>query len=352
MITLPLVNRGTFKIFRLTPIPVALGSKRFLYIDTAESILCLDQARQYYFMLTEEEFGLCKTMDFSSYICKQKHPLMSSHLRESCAVKLIQARQGIPKSCETRVVELTNTVWVQLMNNQWIYFAPGMDSVTILCNDKEPIDVVLKGVGKLSIDSGCKGYSTSAVLQTSTTVPSNSSLKGGDLLTQIPLKFDCCEEMSIKLNVSHVPLDIKSKQLVSHLDDLRYASFKVSELEKEIREQEWKNRHTISHVSYSVAVYIILLIIVMYVLYKLRTCIRHRWRRTSLPKALPAPVREITPLADSSGLGNTASRTIKTSKESLAARPEAIPLHESTQSLEEETPTGRSLRPRTAKSFF
>jgi hypothetical protein len=31
----------------------------------------------------------------------------------------------------------------------------------------------------------------------------------GDLLTQIPLQFDCCEEISIKLNVSHAPLDIK-----------------------------------------------------------------------------------------------------------------------------------------------
>ena len=142
MITLQLVNRRTFKIFRMTPIPVALGLKRFLYIDTAESILCLDQARQYYFMLTEQEFGLCKTMDFSSYKCKKKHPLMSSHLRESCAVKLIQPRQGIPKSSETRIVELTNTVWEQLMNNQWIYFSPATDSVTTLCNEKKPIDTV------------------------------------------------------------------------------------------------------------------------------------------------------------------------------------------------------------------
>jgi hypothetical protein len=137
----------------MTPIPVALGSKRFLYIDTAESILCLDQAKQYYFMLTEQEFGLCKTMDFSSYICKKKHPLMSSHLRESCAVKLIHPRQGIPKSCETRIMELTNTVWEQLMN-QWIYFSPATDSVTILCNEKKPIDIVLKGI---SIDSGLQG---------------------------------------------------------------------------------------------------------------------------------------------------------------------------------------------------
>ena len=32
---------------------------------------------------------------------------------------------------------------------------------------------------------------------------------GGDLLTQIPLQFNCREKIVIKLNISHVPLDIK-----------------------------------------------------------------------------------------------------------------------------------------------
>jgi hypothetical protein len=45
-----------------------------------------------------------------------------------------------------------------------------------------------------------------------------------------------------------------STDVVSHLDNLKYASFKVLGLEKEIRVQEWKNHHINSHTSYSVMV--------------------------------------------------------------------------------------------------
>jgi hypothetical protein len=104
-------------------------------------------------------------------------------------------------------------MWIQLVNNSWIYFAPQTDTVTIPCNKNEPVDAIIQGVSKLHIDAiiqgvsrlhidaiiqgesklhinpGCKGYSTSALLYTSSIVMSNSSLQGGDLLTQIPLQL-------------------------------------------------------------------------------------------------------------------------------------------------------------------
>ena len=351
VVELPLVNRGNFKILKMTPIPVALDLNKFLYIDTAESMLCLDQARQYYLMLTEDELRQCKTKDSNSYVCKQKHPLMSSHVHESCYIRLLQANERIPRSCETRIAKLTNTVWVQLMNNEWIYFSPSIDSVTVLCDGKEPADVLLTGVGKLSINSGCKGYSTSALLQTSFTVASNSSVKGGDLLTQVPLRFDCCEELNMRVNLSSIHLDMKFKQIVSHLNDLKYASFKVSDLEKEIQEQEWKNKHISSHMSYSVMVYIIFAIIGMYAFYKLYRYVRNRWLHAGNPRTTTAAMKAIT-ATGSGGMGNTVNINIKTSNESLVASPETIPLRGSTQSLQDETPTRRSLRPRLAKSYF
>jgi hypothetical protein len=91
----------------------------------------------------------------------------------------------------------------------------------------------------------------------------------GDLLTQIPIQIECHEELHEKNNLSSMHLDMTFKQIVSHLDDLKYASHRVSELEKEVQEQEWKNNHLSSHVSYSVMVYIILVMITLYVLYKL-----------------------------------------------------------------------------------
>jgi hypothetical protein len=53
VVSLPLLNRGDYKMFKMVPISVALEHKKFVCIDTEESILYLDQVRQYYFMTDE-----------------------------------------------------------------------------------------------------------------------------------------------------------------------------------------------------------------------------------------------------------------------------------------------------------
>jgi hypothetical protein len=209
-------------------------------------------------------------------------------------------------------------------------------------------------MGKLSVNTGCKGYSTSALLQTTFTVTNNSSLKVGDLLTQIHLQYDCCKELGVKRNVSNLPLDMKFKQTVSHLEDLKYASFKVAELDKEIKEQEWKNHHVNNHTSYSTIVYVILVVSVMYISYKLYVFLKSRWQHTGRPRALMAQVRELKTSTETRGSGNTVNINIKTSNESLAINPEAIQLRSSTssKSLQVEPSPRRSLRPRPTKSYF
>jgi hypothetical protein len=80
-------------------------------------------------------------------------------MQESCAIKLLQPRLNIPKLCDTRIVQITNTIWTQLeKRNEWIYFIPNSDIISILFPEKEPIDVIIRGTGKLSISSGRKRY--------------------------------------------------------------------------------------------------------------------------------------------------------------------------------------------------
>jgi hypothetical protein len=81
-------------------------------------------------------------------------------MQEVCVMKLLQTRIDIPKICDTRIVQLTHPIWTQLeQRNEWIYFIPLSDSITILCPDKNPIDITPRGMGKLMVEPNCKGYS-------------------------------------------------------------------------------------------------------------------------------------------------------------------------------------------------
>ncbi|PNF36838.1 hypothetical protein B7P43_G09629 [Cryptotermes secundus] len=122
-------------------IPMFLENGKFAYINTEENNLCFDQTRQYYFGISNTEFDNCKNVDKHVTICKQKHPLLSSHSHESCAVKLLQQVE-IPKNCDTRLAQIKNTIWTQL-DNEWLYFAPVAERVTVLCNDRDPLHVTL-----------------------------------------------------------------------------------------------------------------------------------------------------------------------------------------------------------------
>jgi hypothetical protein len=150
VILLPLVNRGTFSIYKLIPIPMPLDKSKFLYIETGKSFLWIDQARQFYFMTDKDWIDACRVLDSRSYVCKQNQPLLSSHLHENCMVKLLQPRRNIPHSCDKTVVENSSSVWTQLENNEWMYFVPTSESITILCRDRSPIDVTLTGIGHCS----------------------------------------------------------------------------------------------------------------------------------------------------------------------------------------------------------
>lgn len=79
-----------------------------------------------------------------SHECKQILALMSSSYQEICAVKPLQPRRNFPKTYQTRLIELNSKEWIQLMNNDQIYFAPHSVPVTILRDEKEPVNAVLQ----------------------------------------------------------------------------------------------------------------------------------------------------------------------------------------------------------------
>ena len=78
MITVLSVYKKIFIVLRMIPIPVPVNLEHFLYIDVRDSVLCLDQARQYYFTMTEDELPKCKLVDPGHYVCTHQRTLLSA----------------------------------------------------------------------------------------------------------------------------------------------------------------------------------------------------------------------------------------------------------------------------------
>jgi hypothetical protein len=350
VLELPLVNKGNYDVLRMIPVPVALGGGRFVYVDTGSDLLFFERARQYYFLSTERELSLCKAISKNSFVCSQEHPLLFSHSVDSCVIKMLQPRSSIPKECDTRLVHLIHTLWTPLQNNSWIYFAPTTDTLTVLCKSGPPMDISIIRIGKLSIRSGCRGYSASAILQAKDTGQSNATLEGVDLLSQVPLQHECCEELGVALKLSGLTLEVPHKNIISHLNDLRYASKKVSELEIELNEQEKLNSQSIQHHMSSIIVYLIVSAICIYLMYKLLNCVK-KYCHLSLCKKCERSIWDtIVVSPESGGAGNTVNIHIQSSNESLAALPCDTSLDDKSQTSQEGVK--RVLRPRPSKSYY
>jgi hypothetical protein len=44
-------------------------------------------------------------------------------MQESCAIKLLQPRLNIPEICDTRILEITHTIWTQLEKKVFFFIS-------------------------------------------------------------------------------------------------------------------------------------------------------------------------------------------------------------------------------------
>ena len=179
------------------------------------------RARQYCFTMLGSELAQCKVLAAGQYVCTQPRTLLSTAAGETCAVLMLQRKETLPVDCDTRLVRISHTVCTLLTRNTWIYFALRPDTVTILCQNENPTDVTLRGVGQLQIQTGCQGYGATAILYSSSEVGNTSTRVKGDFLSQVTLQYDCWEELGMQINLSKLSMDLTYHKTASHLDDLK-----------------------------------------------------------------------------------------------------------------------------------
>jgi hypothetical protein len=103
-------------------------------------------------------------------------------------VKLLEPI-GSARSCDKRVVEISNLVWTQLTNNIYINFVPSSKSITVRCVGKPPVNVIVSAIGKLQICGNCKGFGKSALFQTHSILNVDNTGYGSDFYEQHKLRI-------------------------------------------------------------------------------------------------------------------------------------------------------------------
>jgi hypothetical protein len=147
VILLPLTNHVKYCVYHILPLPIKIKNSefKFTFILPEREYLLMDMAKLYCARLRAEEFKECKLMDNNHRLGKQNYPVQVEHENEECGDELLQSIRSIPGSCSQRTVELNQTLWTQLNNNEWLYVAPRVDTLTVLCSGQEPTDVQIRG---------------------------------------------------------------------------------------------------------------------------------------------------------------------------------------------------------------
>jgi hypothetical protein len=106
-------------------------------------------------------------------------------------VKLLWLRGSVPPSCDKCVVEISSSVWTELRNNEWIYFVPTSESITILCVADPLVDVIVSGIGKLGINAISKSFGKAALFQTHSIVNVDNPGCESDFMSSM-IKYEMC----------------------------------------------------------------------------------------------------------------------------------------------------------------
>jgi hypothetical protein len=93
------------------------------------------------------------------------------------------------------------------VNNEWIYFVPISDSVTIPWVNKYPADITVSRIGKLGTGANCKGYGKSTLFQTHSILNVDNPGYESYFISTVNVEYDCCEELNMKLNFSNTNLN-------------------------------------------------------------------------------------------------------------------------------------------------
>ena len=124
-----------FELYHVSPLPIKIKGTdaKYIFIQPGIEYLLLDTAKRYFSWLELSELHEYHFLTKEVKVCEQKRPLQLIQVGEICQVQMTEPIRAIPPSCSQRIVEINDTLWQQLFEDEWLFVAPVVDALTVLC---------------------------------------------------------------------------------------------------------------------------------------------------------------------------------------------------------------------------
>lgn len=233
-IKIPLVNKDTFNIYELIPLPMQHNtSSIFSYIEPKQPFLLLSQSKIYSTLV--KDLSNCNEYLEQHFICRGVH-INKRTDQLTCETQLLfTPLNRMPEDCRTETFKAEVETWKYIKYNQWIYVLQKPITVTIICENQlnHMEDVTLHQTGILQLKPSCKGYTDLFVLETTSSTSRNIS----HYVPRLDITTDDCCLLTRKFNRT-TPIQLTPIKITNiDLSELKYANKKLSEFDQIITDQ-------------------------------------------------------------------------------------------------------------------
>lgn len=266
VLQIPLVQTKEYLLFHSIALPMPHNTNNldsFSLIVPGTSHIAMTKDKTSY--CNVKDFEKCVNLNSETYMCDVSE-VFTTDSKPSCESELIsKVITKVPTQCETRFIFGKLDIWKPLTNNRWIFILSERSKISLECVNSKLYEANILGVGIITLPSDCTAYCRSTVL-----IPQTYNLYNITCPIAIPdfnlINDTCCNSDKLS-NVKSSVFPIQLEHL--NLDSLNLDNNILHNLYKDIDETT-DSPHMVRYgTHYSVLIYLIIFVIILYLCFKL-----------------------------------------------------------------------------------
>jgi len=274
-INVPLIENLNFNLYRIISLPVHVNKNSFIFIQSPEEYLAVENNKQYYTFFTQDQVDKCKSVKMNT-ICSVSTPL-SSAIKPNCEFQMFQKGDIIPSNCEVKTITMVHDIWHHLKNNnQWLYATPEPIEIVISCGE-EAENTIINQTGLLSLKANCKAFTKNTLIISKY---KNQSHFSKDYVPPFHLP-NFTEHLNHIITKQNVPYDnINTVEIPRKFKDLKFHAKSLSILNQEMENLIRYNIKEKTTNIHSIGITALIIITIVVILYKIIKCVRNIDKKT------------------------------------------------------------------------